>query len=474
MDVYLKVTDDGGKTWTQRRREGTSTSTTTPSGSTPRTPDHLLDRQRRRDLRDLGPLRDVGLQGEPAGDAVLPGRRRRRPPVLQRLRRHAGQLHARRPLADRQRPRHPRTRTGSSPSGGDGFVAAVDPKDPNIVYSESQHGGLVAVRPEDRRAGRHPAAARAGRGAAPLELGLAAAHPPPLADAPLLRGAEASSGATTAGDSWNAVSPDLTRQVDRNRLPVMGRVWRRRRRRQERVDLASTGTSSPSPRARRRKASLYAGTDDGLVQMTEDGGASWRRSDDVPGRPGDDLRGRPRSPRRTRRTSSTPPSTTTSGATSSPTLLRSADRGKTWASIAGDLPAARDRLHGRRGPERAGPPLLRARSSDSSSPATAGSGGSASKGGLPTINVRDLAIQAREDDLVVATFGRGFYVLDDLTPLRLSTPELAREGGRPLPRPGRHGVHPPDALRAEGTRRSWASPSSPRPTRPSAPSSPTT
>ncbi len=47
---------------------------------------------------------------------------------------------------------------------------------------------------------------------------------------------------------------------------------------------------------------------------------------------------------------------------------------------------------------------------------------------MPTINVRDLAIQERENDLVVATFGRGFRVLDDVTPLRLATPEtLARE-----------------------------------------------
>ena len=48
------------------------------------------------------------------------------------------------------------------------------------------------------------------------------------------------------------------------------------------------------------------------------------------------------------------------------------------------------------------------------------------KGGLPTIPVRDLAIQKREGDLVIATFGRGFFVLDDLTPLRVATPALSR------------------------------------------------
>ena len=48
------------------------------------------------------------------------------------------------------------------------------------------------------------------------------------------------------------------------------------------------------------------------------------------------------------------------------------------------------------------------------------------RGGLPTIQVRDLAIQKREDDLVVATFGRGFYILDDLSPLRALTPQVDR------------------------------------------------
>ena len=71
--------------------------------------------------------------------------------------------------------------------GGDGFEPQVDPDDPNIVYSQSQYGGLVRF---DRRSGethRHPAAAGPGRGAAALELGLAADHQPPLPHAALLR-----------------------------------------------------------------------------------------------------------------------------------------------------------------------------------------------------------------------------------------------------------------------------------------------
>ena len=113
-----------------------------------------------------------------------------------------------------------------------------------------------------------------------------------------------------------------------------------------------------------------------------------------------------------RRTPSTPRSTTTRPATSSPTCCKSTDRGRTWTSIAGDLPAR-------------GTVYALARTTSIANLLFAGTefglyftqnGGGTwiqLKGGLPTIAVRDLWIQKRRDDLVVATFGRGFYILDD-------------------------------------------------------------
>jgi hypothetical protein len=97
----------------------------------------------------------------------------------------------------------------------------------------------------------------------------------------------------------------------------MGRVWS--------VDAVAKNASTSfwgnivslaeSPK---KEDLVYAGTDDGLVQVTEDGGATWRKVATFPGVPEmtyvADL-----APRRTRPTSSTPRSTTTSGATSSPT-----------------------------------------------------------------------------------------------------------------------------------------------------------
>ena len=144
-------------------------------------------RQRRRRLRVVRPRRHLGVQGEPAHHAVLPRRGGQRDAVLQRLRRHAGQLLARRAVAHR----HART---ASPTTG-WFVTTTrrrlrQPRRPR--GSEHRLRRIAArraraLRPADRRAGRHPAAGRQGRPAAPLELGLAAHHQPALAHPALHR-----------------------------------------------------------------------------------------------------------------------------------------------------------------------------------------------------------------------------------------------------------------------------------------------
>ena len=97
------------------------------------------------------------------------------------------------------------------------------------------------------------------------------------------------------------------------------------------------------------------------------------------------------------------------------------------------------------------------------------------KGGLPTIAVRDLAIQKRENDLVVATFGRGFYVLDDYSPLRVADAEALREGGDAASRCKKALLYiEPTPLGMRGQGLPGRDASTPRPTRRSAPSSPTT
>ena len=170
---------------------------------------------------------------------------------------------------------------------------------------------------------------------------------------------------------------------------------------------------------------LYVGTDDGLIQVTEDGGETGGRSTSSPACPS-----APTSPGCWRRSHA---EQTVYAAFDNhkngdfkPYLLRTTDGGRTWASIAGDLP------------ER-GSVLAIAEDHEDPNLLFAGTefglfftpdGGKKwvrLKGGLPTIAVRDLAIQRGENDLVVGTFGRGIYVLDDYSLLRGLKPETLQK-----------------------------------------------
>jgi len=307
--------------------------------------------------------------------------------------------------------------------GGDGFKPQVDPKNPDIVYSQSQHGVL---RRYDRRTGeRVDIQPMSGQGEAPLRWNWDAAFlVSPHLHTRLYFGANRLFRSDDRGDTWEAVSPDLTRQIDRNTLEVMGKVWS--------VDAVSKNRSTSfygnivaiaeSPLV---EGLLYVGTDDGLVQVSEDGGASWREVETFPDVPEmayvADLEA-----------SWHDPDTVFAVLNHhkmgdfKPYLLRSTDRGVTWTSIAGDLP------------ER-GPLWAVAQDHVETDVLFVGSefgafftpdGGERwirLQGGLPTIAIRDIEIQRRESDLCLASFGRGFFILDDYSPLREVTESLLAE-----------------------------------------------
>jgi photosystem II stability/assembly factor-like uncharacterized protein len=303
--------------------------------------------------------------------------------------------------------------------GGDGFYSQVDPDDPNTVYSESQHAGLVRF---DRRTGEQvQIQPQPAPGEAPLRWNWDA----PLMISPhhgqrLYLAAQKLFRSDDRGDRWTAVSPDLTRQVDRSRLRIMDKVWS--------VDAVARNASTSfygnivslteSPKA---EGLLYVGTDDGLVQISEDGGKVWRKTERFPGVP--DLA------YVSCLTASPHRADTVYAAFDNhkvgdfrPYLLRSRDRGRTWESLAATLPERGSVYTLREDPAREG--LLYC-GTEYGLFFSLDAGKSWSKfSGLPTIAVKDLAIQAREGDLVVATFGRGFYILDDLTALREARPEL--------------------------------------------------
>jgi photosystem II stability/assembly factor-like uncharacterized protein len=313
--------------------------------------------------------------------------------------------------------------------GGDGFVTRIDPTDPNVVYAEYQHAGLVRF---DRRSGeRVEIQPQAG----PQEDALRWNWDSPLIISPhaprrLYFAAQRVFRSDDRGDHWKPVSPDLTRQVDRNKLKVMGRVWS--------VDAVAKNTSTSffgnivslgeSPK---QEGLLYVGTDDGLIQVSEDAGETWRRTERVGSVPDMTY------------VSDLEPSRHDAGTVYAafdnhkmgdykPYLYKSADRGRTWTSISGDLPARGTVYTVLEDSER--PELLFAGTEFGLYfSIDGGKRWARLKGGLPTIAVRDLALQEREADVALATFGRGFYVLEDITPLRRSTSALLEQPAALLP-----------------------------------------
>ena len=159
------------------------------------------------------------------------------------------------------------------------------------------------------------------------------------------------------------------------------------------------------------------GTDDGIIQVTEDGGKNWRKieASSLPDVPKTAFVNDIKADLFDANTVYIALDNHKYGDLN-PYLLKSTDRGKSWKSIKGDIP---DRtLVWRVVQDHVKPNLLFA--------ATefgiyfTGNGGEKwikLKGGAPTISFRDLAIQRRENDLVGASFGRGFFVLDDYSPL---------------------------------------------------------
>ncbi|MEP6782469.1 MAG: glycosyl hydrolase [Acidobacteriota bacterium] len=303
-------------------------------------------------------------------------------------------------------------------TGGDGFVSRIDPSDPNIVYGESQYGGVVRL---DRRTSeRVQIRPVEDRGESPLRFNwetpfIISPHSPSR----LYFGANRLFRSDDRGNTWKAISPDLTRQTDRNTLPVMGRIWTPEAIAQHQ-STATWGNISAISESRKREGLLYVGTDDGNVQVSLDSGANWRKSERVPGLPEYGGYGvyvnRLYAGKHDENIAYGVWENTKNG-DFKPYLYKTTNRGGSWESIVGDLPTN-------------GPVLSFAEDHVNPNLLFAGTewglfftvdGGKKwvrMRGNFPTIAVRDMVIQERENDLVIGTFGRGFYILDDYTPLR--------------------------------------------------------
>ncbi|MGD2069324.1 MAG: glycosyl hydrolase [Gemmatimonadota bacterium] len=313
-------------------------------------------------------------------------------------------------------------------NGGDGFESAVDPENPDIVYAQSQYGNLSRY---DRRSGQsvfiQPQPTGEGEALrwnwdAPLLIS-------PHSHTRLYFAANKLFRSDDRGSSWTAISGDLSRQIDRNEIPVMGRVWG--------MDAVGknasttiygnivTITESPV-----QEDLIYVGTDDGLVQVTDDAGGEWTRHEQFPGVPDRTYVNMVLASAHDANTVYAAFNNHKNG-DFQPYLLKSTDRGATWTSIAGDLPERGSVYAIAEDPVE--PDLLFAGTEFGAYFTRDGGERWIELSGLPPIAVRDLAIQERENDLVLATFGRGFWVLDDYAPLRNATPELLAEDAHIFP-----------------------------------------
>jgi len=304
--------------------------------------------------------------------------------------------------------------------GGDGFRTQVDPEDPNTIYAELQYGSIVRV---DKRTGERMGIQPGERKG---DQGLRFNWDSPFIISPhshtrLYFAADKLFRSDDRGDSWKLISGELSRGLDRNKLPVMGKVWGP----DAVAKHTSTdpfGNSSALAESPKKEGLIYVGTDDGLIQVTEDAGKNWRKIESFPGVPDMTYV--------SRIAASQHDADTVYAAFENhkrsdftPYLLKSTDRGKSWTSIKSNLPAN-------------GPVLALAEDHVNPNLLFIGTefglfftidGGQKwiqLKGGMPIISVRDLAIQKRENDLVVGTFGRSIYILDNYTPLRALKPEM--------------------------------------------------
>ncbi|MGB7328570.1 MAG: hypothetical protein WBD31_27080, partial [Rubripirellula sp.] len=226
------------------------------------------------------------------------------------------------------------------------------------------------------------------------------------------------------GDNWTAISPDLSRNLDRNQLKVMGRVWS--------VDAVAKNMStsqygtivsvSESPIV---EGLIYVGTDDGMVQVTEDGGKSWTAISTFGTLPIPEF-GYINDIEADMHDADTVYVAINNHKRGDfkPYIAKSSDRGKTWENITNNLPERGSVYTIKQDHQTAN--LLFCGTEFGCFSSVDGGKKWLKLAGLPTVGIRDIEIQQDENDLVLASFGRGFYILDDYSPLREVDSELPK------------------------------------------------
>ncbi|MBK6842863.1 MAG: glycosyl hydrolase [Gemmatimonadetes bacterium] len=315
------------------------------------------------------------------------------------------------------------------PLGADGYGVAFEPGDPDIAYMMEQEGFLFR---RDRRNEELVTIQPRGRAGDPPERWnwdspiMVSPHQPSR----VYFGSQRIWRSDDRGDRWTAISPDLTLGQERYAQRFYGRTWS--------VDalhdnaaMSKYATTTSISESSVAAGTLVVGTDDGLVQVTSDGGATWTRSAALPGLPALSYVNDVETSVHDARTIFVAADNHKMG-DFAPYLFTSSDLGRSWRSIAGDLP--RGTIVWAVQQDHVRPELLFA-GTEFGVYWTPNGGTNWHKltGGMPTTAVRDIKLHRRDNDLVAATFGRGFYVLDDYTPLRAVAAGARADGGALLP-----------------------------------------
>ncbi len=297
---------------------------------------------------------------------------------------------------------------------GDGFWSQINPDDPNTVYAESQYGGMdrynrktgemLDIRPEPDK----DSLSFKWNWDTPLIIS-------PHNNKRLYAGANKIFRSDDRGDSWIAISGDLTSKTDRNSFKVMDKYWSIDAVMKD-VSTSLWGTIVSLEESTLKEGLIYAGTDDGVISMTDDGGKNWKQTKTFPGVPEYTYVTNIMASRFDENTVYASFDNTLRD-DFKPYIYKSADKGKTWVSISSDLPknGAVFTLQ----QDHVDADLLFAGTEFGVYfTIDGGKRWQQLSSGIPDIKVRDIEIQRRENDLAVATFGRGIYIMDDYSPLR--------------------------------------------------------
>lgn len=299
--------------------------------------------------------------------------------------------------------------------GADGYSAAADPSNPDIIYGEFQEGYLFRV---DLKTGESTLIQpQQGEGEkierynwdAPIVIS-------PQNPEHLYFASQRVWYSPDRGDSWKAISGDLTRNEERFNLPIMGKkkswdnAW-------DVYAMSNFNTITSLGVSSVQEGLIYAGTDDGLIQVTEDGGNTWRKIE---------VSSLPNVPKRAFVNDIKADLFDANvvyvaldnhkEGDYSPYLYKSTNKGKTWKSIKGNLP--KKTIVWRMVQDPIKKDLFFAATEFGIYFSIDAGEKWIKMAGTPTISFRDLAIQKRENDLVGASFGRGFFILDDYSVLR--------------------------------------------------------